>query len=650
MSLISANAQNEFSRTVPGIFYKTAKTFPDRIAFRDIQRVSGVDEKAPYQEKFQEISTSWKEYKKTACNFAKALIAVGLKPNNAVTIQGNNSSKWIFANMGTWIAGGISTGVYPTNNPELSQHAVKNSGANVVVIEDEKQLEKYAGLKNRSVKCFVVWSKFRCELQKNLCAPVYTWDEFLEKGKTVSKRDLKDRLEKLRPNNVCSLLYTSGTTDLPKAAALTHRNFISAVEGTAKKFNLNSDHIGISYLPLSHIAAQMLDIVAPIFFGYTVNIAPPDALKGTNLKQHILHTKPTYFLAVPRVWEKFMEAMKESTKTLTGVKKILKNVRQLFADDLKKISSKQNRKQPNYIHQVRGTIDRFIVDRMNQRVLKAIGLQNCKIAASGAGALDPKIINFFKNYGIVIADIYGLSETTGPVTISRNITSISSGYPLAGTKLVIADQDKEGKGEIRIKGPNVFKEYWNNVKATKDAFDKEGFFCTGDEGKLDKKGNLHITGRIKELIKTSGGENIPPVRIEQKIKEALPMIDHAVVIGNKRNYLTCLLTLQTEPDSEGNPTNKLAPIVLKELSKLGSPAKTLEEAQYDKALHKFLMEGIKQANLLADSQAQCVQKITLVPKNLSIANGLITPTQKLKRSVIEKHFEDYIEKMYQDKP
>lgn len=637
------------AQTVPNVFSSTAKKFSSKTAIRHIVPIEGATDKSSYAERFKEISYTWKDYEQSSRDFAKSLIALGLKPGRGVAIQGSNSPQWLFANMGTLMAGGLSAGVYPTNGPELCKHAIKTSNADIVVVEDEKQLQKYVGLTGTSVKCFVVWSKLQNpDIKNQMGVPVYSWDEFIAQGKSVEAAAIDQRISQQKPDQVCSLIYTSGTTDLPKAAALTHDNLVWTGKVAGEVFKFHDKHVGVSYLPLSHIAAQMMDAITPAIFGHSVNIAPPDALKGGNLRHHLVHTKPTYFLAVPRVWEKFMEGMQESTKKLTGTKKTISNVRQWLLKDIKSRSAEPKSKFLASINKVCKAADQFFLNIINKKILTAVGLQNCKLAASGAGAIDPKVVSYFKDYGIKIVDIYGLSETTGPAVVSNTYTpSGSSGKAMPGTELKVADPDAEGKGEIRLKGRHVFQGYWNNPEATAKALDSDGYFCTGDEGKLDANGNLFITGRLKELIKTSGGENIPPVRIEQRIKQELPIIDQAVVIGDKRNFLTCLITLQTELDQDGNPTNILAPVVLEQLSKAGSSAKTLEEAQADPLVQELLMKGIKKANTLADSQAQYVQKITVLPECLSVANGMITPTQKLKRSVIEKQYKDAIEMMYQ---
>lgn len=384
-------------------------------------------------------------------------------------------------------------------------------------------------------------------------------------------------------------------------------------------------------------------------FGYPVDIVPPDALKG-ELKVYLPQAKPTFFLAVPRVWEKFKEGLQKQEKEATGVKKTIISTRKWFLADSK--IAAENWKKGRIFDGIRLVFDRFIVNQINKKVLEAVGLQRCKVTASGAGAIDPSVVDFFKDYNIRILDLYGLSETSGPTALSTVETPVgSAGKPLTGINLKIIDPEtdnevKDGEGEIRIKGRHVFKGYWNNPEETKKAFDKNGFFRTGDLGKLDAKGNLFITGRIKELIKTSGGENVPFLRIEQNIKDELPIVDQAVLIGDKRHFLTCLLTLHTVADAKGNPTNNLTPAVIEQFVQLGSAATTLQEAQADAKVKAFLEEGVARANKKADSKAQSVQKVAVLPECLSVANEMMTATQKLKRKAIEKRFAAVISQLY----
>ncbi|MBS0654748.1 MAG: AMP-binding protein, partial [Verrucomicrobia bacterium] len=592
---------------------------------------------------FDQISYTWEQYGQQAKAFAKSLIAMKVKPQTAVAIQGSNSSHWLFANIGTILAGGISAGVYPTNNPETSKHAVVNSGAAIVVVEDEKQLAKYVNCYSTPIKCFVVWNKVQDErFQEGIKAPVLSWDEFMQKGENISDEKLRSRMSKQHTDHVCSLIYTSGTTGLPKAAALTHDNLTWTASRAGEKFGLSDRDNGISYLPLSHIAAQQIDCIAAILFGYKIDIAPPTALKGNNLKQHITQARPTCFLAVPRVWEKFKEGIEEKLADAPWHKKMLFDIATRITSWTKSSSSSSLESF------VKSVVDCTIGALFNKVIITpvkaALGLDACRIAASGAAPLDPKVAQFFTGLNIHIIDLFGSSECSGPATLGDvdDHPIGSCGKALAGTDLIIAEPDENGEGEIRLSGRHVFHGYWGNESATRESFDDNNYFRTGDIGKLDGSGNLYITGRLKELLKTSGGENIPPVRIEQKIQQELSIVSQAVVIGNNKNYLTCLLTLKTEQD---NP-EMLAQSVVAELAKLGSHAKTPQEASQDPLVQEYLKKGIERANRQADSQAQQVQKFKVIADEFSVANGLMTATLKLRRAEIVKRYNTLIEEMY----
>lgn len=642
-TVLAVGPQFAPERTVPEVFVEAVKKWGSSLAFRHTVTKESNEGSTNFSDNFEQISYTWNEYSQQARAFAKALIAKDVKAQQAVTIQGANSSQWLFANIGTILAGGISAGVYPTNSPEMSQHAVTSSNAQVIVVEDEKQLAKYAKSNGIAAKCFVVWNKVQDEkIKETVGAPVYEWEEFIEQGNAVSDEELESRISNQDPKQVCSLIYTSGTTGMPKAAALTHDNLTWTAARAGEKFGLNEKDSGISYLPLSHIAAQQIDCVAPLIFGYKMDITPPTALKGNNLKQHITQARPSCFLAVPRVWEKFKEGIEEKLRDAPFIKKILFDIATRITSWTKSESASM------IISTLKSVVDITIGALFNKLVIMpvkaALGLDACRVAASGAAPLNPNVASFFAGLNIHIIDLFGSSECSGPATIGDvNDHPVGScGKALPGTGLHIADADENGEGEIRLYGRHVFHSYWNNPEATEEAFDDNHSFRTGDIGRLDANGNLFITGRLKELIKTSGGENIPPVRIEQKIQQELSIVSQAVVIGNNKNYLTCLLTLKTEQDHP----NLLTPGVIAELAKLGVDVKIACEAANNPLVQKYLKEGIERANKQADSQAQAVQKFKVIADEFSVTNGLMTATLKLRRAEIAKRYNAQIEEMY----
>lgn len=658
---ITSPFENLPKRTVTETFSATSAKFKDKIAFRYTVAKPDNTTSEKFKDQFDQISFTWGQYDQRSSQFAKSLIAMDVKPNKAVTIQGANSPAWLISNMGAIKAGAVSAGIYPTNLADATKHCVLNSDAEVAVVENEAQLKKYEGLQGSAVKCYVVWNSVKNSpgSSLNLSAPVFTFEEFLKKGEGIPDQDLQARMTQQKPEQVCSIIYTSGTTGMPKGAELTHDNLTWTALGAGHKFNLNHNHHGISYLPLSHIAAQQVDCMAAMTFGYSLDIAPSDALKGGNLKKHIVNTRPTFFLAVPQVWEKMKDGISEKLKTASTGKKLLfraiTHLSRSCLKDLEHIASKtysgKTAKLWRSIDRIKIFMDKFGLSLCNalmcKKVKAAIGLDRCELAASGAAPISAEVIDFFAGLNIRIVNLYGMSETSGLITISNDydVPSNSCGRALKGTSVKLSASNEEGIKEILVKGRNIFKGYRADKKATDEVFDGEGYFKTGDTGKFDSFGNLYITGRSKELIKTSGGENIPPVLIENTIKETIPIVSEAILIGDKQKYLTCLVTLKTKLENN-NPTEELAPNVVEEISKVGSKAKTVKEASEDPLVQKYIMDEIKNVNKKAISAAQMVQKAIILPLDFSVANGLMTPTLKLKRNAIHKQFASEILKLY----
>ncbi|SCA62894.1 Long-chain-fatty-acid--CoA ligase ACSBG2 [Chlamydiales bacterium SCGC AG-110-P3] len=647
---IFSNAATLPARTVPDVFNATVNRRGDAVAIRQIVPNAMA---ASVIDRFSEISYTWNEYRQRAQQFGKALIANGVNPQTGVTIQGANAPQWLFAHLGTILAGGVSVGSYATNNATNSQHVVTDSESAVVVVENEQQLQKYAGMKSTAVKAFVVWNNvMNSELQDQLPAPVYQWNKFLQQGQNVSGKDLEARMAAQKPDQVTSLIYTSGTTGLPKGAELTHDNLTWTASVAGRQFSVADEDQGLSYLPLNHIAAQQLDAIVPLTHGYAINIAPGDALKGTNLRQHIVKTRPTYFLAVPRVWEKFKEAIELKLSLASPFKREMFNFAKTAVRFSKIKPFEGSTKLTALVNKVYKSVSGCFLALAERFVLTplktSLGLDRARITATGAAPSRPDVREFFESLNISVVDQYGLSESSGPVTLSveGDVPVGSVGRAMPGTELIIADPNERGIGEIRVRGRNVFKGYWHNAEKTKQAFDQDGFLRTGDLGRLDSDGNLFITGRQKELIITSGGENIAPVEIEASIQRELGVNATVVVTGDQRNYLTALVALETLEDDEGRPTNRLTPVVIQALIAAGSTATTLEEAAADDKVSALMMEGINRANREAPSHAQRIQKVAIIPDQLSVDNGTLTPTLKLKRKSIAERYAQQIESMY----
>jgi long-chain-fatty-acid--CoA ligase ACSBG len=511
----------------------------------------------------------------------------------------------------------------------------------VLVVEDQKQLDKVLEIKDNlsHLKAVVMWSGKIPEGVSTDKVPVYSWDDFMALGRDVADHDLQERIDAQKPGNCCTLIYTSGTTGNPKAVMISHDNITWTAQRLAEHagLQLTNERI-VSYLPLSHIAAQIVDIHGPMAVAGTSYFAKPTALKGT-IVETLNAVRPTLFLGVPRVWEKFEEKLKAVGAANTGLKKKLST----WAKDIGLRGS--------YAIQ-RGESTPWgwtIANTLLKKVKVALGLDQCRYFATAAAPIQKETLEYFLSLTIPVMEVYGMSENSGPMTVSRNgeHRTGSTGKAMGGVELKIDNPDEEGNGEICMRGRHVMMGYLFNEEKTKETIDSDGWLHTGDIGKLDDDGFLYITGRIKELIITAGGENVAPVPIEDRMKQEVPIIANAMVIGDKKKFLSILITLKSEVDPETTvPLDELTADTIKILEGIGSTAKTVTEAAQDDKVKAYIEEGMQRANEAAVSRAQKVQKFTILPADFSIPGGELGPTLKLRRPIVVKKYAAEIDAMY----
>jgi len=285
-----------------------------------------------------------------------------------------------------------------------------------------------------------------------------------------------------------------------------------------------------------------------------------------------------------------------------------------------------------------------------KKIRTQLGLDRCKMQASGAAPITKQTLEYLMSVDVPVYDLYGMSESSGPQNVSTaDAVKIGScGKAMPGTELRVLNPDKKGEGELIYRGRHIFMGYMHNTEATRDTMDMEGFLHSGDVGKVDEDGFCFITGRIKELIITAGGENVPPVLIEDRLKEELPAVSNAMVIGDKRKFLSCVFTLRTEPDAEAKPTNVLSGPSLAAANEFGSSATTVEEAIRDPKFIAMFQAGVDRYNKTSVSRAQNVQKFLILPAEFTVDGGELTPTMKLKRKIVNTKYEAEIESMYED--
>ncbi|KAK7934350.1 hypothetical protein WMY93_005246 [Mugilogobius chulae] len=568
----------------------------------------------------QWMTLTYRQYYEQCRAAAKSFLKLGLERFHGVGILGFNAPEWFIADIGCIFAGGLAAGIYTTNSPEACQYVAENCEANVLVVEDKKQLDKILQVKDQlpHLKAIV---QYKGELHQK--APfLYTWDEFMKLGEDVPNEQLNAVINSLRANECCTLIYTSGTTGNPKGVMLSHDNitWTTLTAGTMAGLNY-TEEVLVSYLPLSHAAAQMNDMWLCMRYAGTTYFAEPDALKGS-LGTTLREVRPTSFLGVPRVWEKMQERMKAA-----GVK--ASPMKRRISDWAKSIGLQYNYSAMNGENAVPWgfTLANSLVFK---KVRAVLGLDRCKLCLTGAAPITKETLEYFMSLNLPLMELYGMSESSGPHTVSvpTAFRLTGCGKVMPGCKTKLENPDKDGNGEICYWGRHVFMGYLNMPDKTTEALDEEGWLHSGDLGRHDQHDFLYITGRIKELIITAGGENIPPVPIEDALKAEVPIISNTMLIGDKLKFLSMLLTLKCVVDDNEIIANK------------------------EPAVYQAIQEAFERVNAKATSRAQNVQKWVILERDFSVSGGELGPTMKLRRPIVVKMYQEKINEMYAggDKP
>jgi len=611
----------------------TAKRVPDRVALT-VKR-DGVWVKWTYAEYLDDIKT-----------VAKAFIKLGLKRSHAVGILGFNAPEWHISNIAAVVAGGLATGIYSTNSADAVRYVAEHSRANVIVLENEEQLVKVAQCRDKLDHLEAVIQYIGTPSDPD----VLSWQDLLEVGRSVDDSVLTERLETQSVNQPCMLVYTSGTTGNPKGVMISQDNLTWTVKAAQEVYDWNWDaEHGITYLPLSHVAAQVIDIYLAGYGGATIYFADDKALQGT-LINTLKEVRPTRFLGVPRVWEKVQEKMMEIGKQNTGVKKMIANwaKQAAFEHHEERMAGKPG-------NSLKYRIARKLI---LTRIHAALGLDRAAHPEKGgfyssAAPLSKQTFEYFQSLDMPIMELLGSSETGGPQTAclkgaGMRPGSVGKAYPHFETKIM--NPNEKGVGEICTRGRNVFMGYLWDENKTNEVVDGQGWVHSGDLGTMDEDGFFYVSGRMKEIIITGGGENIAPVPIEDDIKaELVEIVSHGMLVGDMKKHLAIILTLKTVLDNKNQPTDILHPDVKEWLETVGSKAETASDliAEENEEVREFIMNAILRSNSRCLSNAQKVHKFMFAPTDFSLEGGELTPTLKMKRHVVLEKYAKEIEDMYQ---
>lgn len=554
--------------------------------------------------------TTWIDYRAEVRRTAKGLIALGLEPGKGLSLLGFNCKRWLIGDLAAIHAGGVPVGIYTTSSPTQCQYIAGHSDSNIAIVENHEQLAKFLEIREQlPLLRAIVLMRGEHEDEQ-----VYSWAQMLEQGDALDDAQLEARIDAQTPDDICTLIYTSGTTGEPKGVMLSHDNMTWTSASSGSVLDLGPGSSMISYLPLSHIAEQVVTFFIPMHRGLCTSFAESFDKLGQNLAE----IRPYVFLGVPRVWEKIQAKMMTAGAQNTGLKKaIAKWARKI---GMRAIANRQRGEAPPLAY---GLADKLVFSKVRQR----LGLDNSIFNITSAAPISTETLEFFGSLGILINEVYGMSECTGPASMSTpdKFRVGWVGWALPGAELMVAED-----GELCMRGRNVFKGYYKNPEATAEALDAEGWLHSGDIG--EKSGDFfRITDRKKDLLITAGGENIAPQMIEGKLKNIV-WISQAVVVGDRMPYLSALLTIDEDKFDDL-------------IKQTGSTAETLEELARDPKLSEFVMQSVQAVNANL-ARVQTIKKITILPQDLSIEGGEMTPTMKIKRKAINAKYKTEIAAFY----
>lgn len=566
---------------------------------------------------------TWSEYLEKVKYTALGLNALGVKKGDHVSIIGENKPEWLYSALGVLLSGAAFAGIYTTNPTAECEYVVGHSDSVVYICEDEEQFDKALEFRNNTpkLKKIIVWDMEGLKHFKD--SMLMSFNELLALGEKINQEspELYDQLVSAgNPDDIAVVIYTSGTTGRPKGALLTHDCYLWQGKKCSDVIKATENDESISFLPLNHVYEQIFDLMVHLTVGHIVNFTE----NTDTVTNDIIQVSPTFLHAVPRIWEKYYSSITLRMEDATWFKQKVFNL-------ALKIGTRYNdfkleRKEPALGWKILYGIAHFIVFR---KLKKRLGFERGRLGFSGAAPISHNVLKFFQSIGVPVYEGYGLTETTGISHMSSGEGRFkfgTVGKPLPDAEIKLADDS-----EILVRHQAIFKGYYKDDKATKEALDDEGWLHTGDIGEIDDEGFLKITDRKKDLIITAGGKNIAPQFIENLLKFS-PYINDSVVIGDRRKYITALIVIDEENVVKFAQDNKVSFTTFASLTQT-------EEIQ-----NMIKGEVDKVNNELA--RVEQIKKFKILDKKLYTEDGEVTPTMKVKRKAISEQYKDIIESMY----
>ena len=536
---------------------------------------------------------------------SKGFIAAGIEPGEKVGFMCKTRYEWTLVDFALWFSGAIMVPVYETSSPSQVQWNLTDSGATAMIVETADHFARFDEIRGDVPDVTKVWQVDLGDLDKLAASGTGVTDEEVERRRNLAVG-----------SDIATLIYTSGSTGRPKGVVLTHSNFVELTRNAAVAMSevVREGASTLLFITTAHIFARFISVLS-IHAGVKVGHQPDTKLLVPSMGSF----KPTFLLAVPRVFEKVYNSSEQKAEA-GGKGKIFRKAAEVAIAHSKALDAG---KVP-----VGLAIQFAVLDRLVLSKIKAALGGRVIYAVSGSAPLGPRLGHFYRSLGIKILEGYGLTETTAPATV--NLTTKfqigTTGPAMPGVGIRINDD-----GEILVKGVNVFAGYWNNEAATAEVMDGE-WFKTGDIGALDSDGYLTITGRKKEIIVTAGGKNVAPAALEDPIR-ANPLVGQVIVVGDQKPFISALVTLDVE----------MLPTWLKNNGEDGDL--TLAEASVNPAVIAEVQRAVDAANALV-SRAESIRKFQILATDLTESSGHLTPKMSIKRNVIVEDFADVIEGMY----
>jgi long-chain acyl-CoA synthetase len=595
--------------TLPRLFRHVTRERGDRVAMRE--KHLGIWR-----------GISWREYGERARGVGLGLVALGLEPGDVVSIIADNGPEWLYTDLGVMSVAGIPNGIYTTDAARQVEYIVNDSGTRFFFAGNEEQLDKILEVRGRCPQLVKIFVYDMEGLHGFRDDQVMSFEALLELGARYDRDHpgAFDRLVEIpRPEDLAILVYTSGTTGPPKGAMLSHRNILFQLAYADFLTPLGEGDQQLSFLPLCHIAERTFTVFDPLYTGSTVNFAESLDTVPDNIRE----VAPALFFAVPRIWEKFYSgvALRMRDATWLGRFAYDRAVRIGLALAERKIAGRP----PSLLQRLAFRIADFLV---LDNVKRSIGLHRARGAATGAAPIAPELIRWYLALGINMVEVYGQTENTGLATAmpADRIKLGTVGVARPDTQVRLSPQ-----GEILLKGPHVFMGYYGKPEKTAETV-VDGWLHTGDVGTIDEEGFVRITDRMKDIIITAGGKNVTPSEIENQLKFS-PYISDAVVIGDRRKFLSCLVMIDHETVAQFAQERNVP------FSNFASLCRAPE-------VQDLIWSEIERVNRQL-ARVETIKKFRLIEQLLTPEDEELTPTMKLKRTFVNVKYKGLIDDIYE---